>query len=152
MNIVTTRRGALRIAALALVGSTSALLVPRFAFADPSASQETLTKLADAQARYDAAQAKLEEIGAQLETLDYQLAVTQNSIDQVKGAIDDAHLARLEEEADELGAETRAAIKELKDKTMDELFASVYAEPTVELEAQRREYAEYVASFGEDEQ
>lgn len=110
MNIVTTRRGALRIAALALVGSTSALLVPRFAFADPSASQETLTKLADAQARYDAAQAKLEEIGAQLETLDYQLAVTQNSIDQVKGAIDDAQ-KQIETKQSELEAQQEQLAK-----------------------------------------
>ena len=71
---------------------------------------------------------------------------------RAEGAIDDAHLAGLEEAAEDLGAEMRAAIKTLKDKTMDELFAAVYAEPTVALEAQRREYADYVASFGEDEQ
>ncbi len=65
-------------------------------------------------------------------------------------AIDDAHLKALEEEADELGARTRASIKELTDRTMDELFAGVYAEPTVALEAQRRQFKEFADSFEED--
>lgn len=63
-------------------------------------------------------------------------------------AIDDAWLAAVEDEAKELGAQVRAAIPELEDVTMDRLFETVYAEPTVALEAQRREYAEYAA--GED--
>jgi len=44
--------------------------------------------------------------------------------------------------------DVRATIKRLEDVTMDKLFETVYAEPTVALEAQRREYAEYAA--GED--
>ncbi len=63
-------------------------------------------------------------------------------------AIEDAWLAAVEDEAKAFGAEVRAAIPELEDVTMDRLFETVYAEPTVALEAQRREYAEYVA--GED--
>ena len=63
-------------------------------------------------------------------------------------AINDAWLAAVEDEAKELGAQVRAAIPELEDVTMDRLFETVYAEPTVALEAQRREYAEYAA--GED--
>lgn len=65
-----------------------------------------------------------------------------------EGAIDDGWLAQVDEEAKTLGAEVRAAIPELVDVTMDHLFETVYAEPTVALEAQRREYAEYLA--GED--
>ena len=63
--------------------------------------------------------------------------------------MDDAFLRELEEEADDLGATTRAAMHELRDVTMDEWFENVYAENTVPLEAQRREHAEYVASFEE---
>lgn len=64
-------------------------------------------------------------------------------------AIDDAWLADVDAAAKELGAAARSSIKTLKSKTMDELFDQVYAENTVALEAQRREYAEYAASFGE---
>ncbi len=64
------------------------------------------------------------------------------------GAVDDAWLAAVEDEAKSLGADVRATIAELKDVTMDELFETVYAEPTVALESQRREYAAYLA--GED--
>ncbi|MFT3888563.1 MAG: pyruvate dehydrogenase (acetyl-transferring) E1 component subunit alpha [Arachnia sp.] len=67
---------------------------------------------------------------------------------QREGAIDDAWLAAVEEEAKEVGAEVRAVIPQLENVTMDRLFETVYAEPTVALEAQRREYAEYMA--GED--
>ena len=68
---------------------------------------------------------------------------------QNEGAIDDDWLAAVDEEAKQFGADVRASIHTLKDKTMDELFDSVYAENTVALEAQRREYADYVAGFGE---
>ena len=61
-----------------------------------------------------------------------------------KGAVDDAWFAAVEEEAKRFGAEVRAAIPELQDTTMDRLFETVYAEPTVALEAQRREFAEYL--------
>lgn len=62
-----------------------------------------------------------------------------------EGTIDKAWLEGVEEEARALGAEVRALIPQLEDTTMDRLFETVYAEPTVALEAQRREYAEYVA-------
>ncbi len=65
-----------------------------------------------------------------------------------EGAIDHAWLAAVDEEAKQLGSDVRATIKRLEDVTMDKLFETVYAEPTVALEAQRREYAEYAA--GED--
>ena len=46
-------------------------------------------------------------------------------------------------------AEIEAAIATLKDKTMDEQFRTVYAEESVALEEQRREYADYLATFEE---
>ena len=64
------------------------------------------------------------------------------------GAIDDAWEAETEAEAGRLGEEVRSLIHQIPDVTMDHLFQTVYAEPTVALEAQRREYAEYLA--GED--
>lgn len=60
-------------------------------------------------------------------------------------AIDDAWEAAVEVEAKELGAEVRAAIPALIDTTMEHLFDTVYAEPTVALDAQRREYVDYAA-------
>ncbi|TRY18384.1 pyruvate dehydrogenase (acetyl-transferring) E1 component subunit alpha [Tessaracoccus rhinocerotis] len=66
-----------------------------------------------------------------------------------QGAIDDAHLARLEEESKDFGSEIRSWVDQLRVRTMDELFDNVYADNTVELEAQRREYAEYNAGFEE---
>ncbi|MHA6513669.1 pyruvate dehydrogenase (acetyl-transferring) E1 component subunit alpha [Tessaracoccus sp. Z1128] len=66
------------------------------------------------------------------------------------GAVDDAWFSAVEEEARQLGADARASIPLMENTTMDALFATVYAEPTVALEAQRREYAEYAATFGED--
>ena len=64
-------------------------------------------------------------------------------------AVDDAWFDAVEQEAKDLGAEARASIPGLIDVTMDQLFANVYAEPTVALEAQRREYAAYAESFEE---
>ncbi|MFV0428016.1 MAG: thiamine pyrophosphate-dependent enzyme [Arachnia sp.] len=66
-----------------------------------------------------------------------------------EGAVDDVWFDALDQEADDLGADVRASIKRLHDLSMDEIFAGVYAEPTVALDAQRREYAEYVTSFVE---
>ncbi len=62
-----------------------------------------------------------------------------------QGAIDDVWLADLDDQAKAFGAEIRAAVPQLKDLTMDQLFDNVYAENTVALEAQRREYAEWAA-------
>ena len=69
---------------------------------------------------------------------------------RAQGAVDDDWFAAVEAEAKQLGAEARASIPLMENTTMDRLFETVYAEPTVALEAQRREYAEFVASFGED--
>lgn len=56
-------------------------------------------------------------------------------------------LAALDAEADELGERVRTLVKELPNKTMDEMFGTVYAEQTPYLEAQRREFADYQASL-----
>ena len=69
---------------------------------------------------------------------------------RAEGAVDDDWFAAVEAEAKQLGAEARASIPLMENTTMDRLFETVYAEPTVALEAQRREYAEFAASFGED--
>ena len=66
-----------------------------------------------------------------------------SSIDEV----DDAYLAELEREADDLGADTRAAVAQLRDVTMEELFERCYAEPTAELAEQQREFARFVAEY-----
>lgn len=65
------------------------------------------------------------------------------SIDEV----DDAYLAELEREADDLGVQTRATIAQLRDVTMEELFERCYAEPTAELAEQQREFARFVAEY-----
>ena len=61
------------------------------------------------------------------------------------GAIDDAWQAETEAAAAALGEEVRALIKQIPDVTMDKMFETVYAEPTVALEVQRHEYADYLA-------
>lgn len=66
-----------------------------------------------------------------------------------EGAIDDAWLAQLESDAKHFGAEIRSWVPELVDTTLDRQFRLVHAEPTVALESQRREYAEYQASLEE---
>ncbi len=66
-----------------------------------------------------------------------------------EGAIDDAFLASLDQEAKDYGVSIRASIGGLKDKTMDEQFRTVYAEESVALEEQRREYADYNKTFEE---
>ena len=63
--------------------------------------------------------------------------------------IDDAFLEALDQEAKDYGADIRASISGLTDKTMDEQFRTVYAEESVALEEQRREYADYLATFEE---
>ena len=69
---------------------------------------------------------------------------------RAEGAVDEEWFAAVDAEARQLGAEARASIPLMENTTMDRLFETVYAEPTVALEAQRREYAEFAASFGED--
>ena len=66
-----------------------------------------------------------------------------------EGAVDDAHMASLDQEAKDYGASIRASIANLTDKTMDEQFRTVYAEESIALEEQRREYADYLATFEE---
>ncbi|MGV8846475.1 thiamine pyrophosphate-dependent dehydrogenase E1 component subunit alpha [Tessaracoccus sp.] len=66
-----------------------------------------------------------------------------------EGAVDDAFLASLDQEAKDYGVSIRASIGGLKDKTMDEQFRTVYAEESVALEEQRREYADFNRTFEE---
>lgn len=71
----------LLVAALLVAGA------PSKALAVPSASQETLDKLSDAQSRYDAAQQQLAQVGEELESLGYQQAETQAHVDDLTGQI-----------------------------------------------------------------
>ena len=69
---------------------------------------------------------------------------------RAEDAIDDAFLRELDTKADNFGAEVRSGIGQMQDITMDEVFARVYAEPTVELTAQRTAYADWLAGIEED--
>lgn len=55
----------------------------------------------------------------------------------------------MDEDARQFGEDVRATIPTLEPVTMDGLFQTVYAEPSVALESQRREYLDYAAA-GED--
>ncbi|WP_296139474.1 thiamine pyrophosphate-dependent dehydrogenase E1 component subunit alpha [uncultured Tessaracoccus sp.] len=63
--------------------------------------------------------------------------------------VDDAWLDRLDEEASDLGATTRAAIATLTDVDVEELFDLVHAEPTDELARQRGEHAAHLRTLEE---
>lgn len=66
-----------------------------------------------------------------------------------KGAIDEAHLKTLAEEADDMAADMRARCLALPDPDLADAFDTVYAEQTEHLREQQAEYREYVASFEE---
>ena len=90
------RRSFLRFAALG--ASTIALGAPgiwgvRDAFADPSASESTLSALAGAQASYDEAVAELNTLGQQVEQAQYDLSQTQAQLDETNAAIADLQAA-----------------------------------------------------------
>ncbi len=68
---------------------------------------------------------------------------------KAEGVIDDDWLAQMDEDARQFGEDVRATIPTLEPVTMDGLFQTVYAEPSVALESQRREYLDYAAA-GED--
>lgn len=78
-----TRRSALRLLGGGVIAAGLAFAWPNPAIAAPSASQETLDKLSDAQSRYDAAQRSLAQIGQELEELTYQRDETQGKIDEL---------------------------------------------------------------------
>lgn len=64
-----------------------------------------------------------------------------------EGIVDDAFLAEVENEAEELGERLRADCRELANPEPAEIFAQTYAEPHRHLERQRDEFAEYLATF-----
>ena len=86
------RRSFLRFAAVG--AGTFALGAPgiwgaRDAFADPSASESTLSALAGAQASYDEAVSQLNVLGEQVETAQYELSQTQAQLDETNASIAD---------------------------------------------------------------
>ncbi|MGL4831364.1 MAG: thiamine pyrophosphate-dependent enzyme, partial [Propionibacteriaceae bacterium] len=80
----------------------------------------------------------------------------RDPIDRVKryllnqGAIDEAWLAQIEADADDLGEQIRQTCKSLTNPSMDSVFENVYAEKTSLLERQHADYAELEASFAEE--
>lgn len=83
----TVRRRVLGALGAGIVAFGFGAAVPTPALAAPSASQETLDKLSDAQSRYDAAQQQLAQVGEELESLGYQQAETQAHVDDLTGQI-----------------------------------------------------------------
>lgn len=69
-----------------------------------------------------------------------------------QGTIDDAWLARVEEEADDLGEQIRQACKALPNPSMASIFDNVYASKTGHLDRQHADYAEFEASFEQEAQ
>ncbi len=69
---------------------------------------------------------------------------------RTEGIIDDAWQAAMDEEAKDFGADVRRTVQAIDDITLERCFETVYREPTVALEAQRRDYADYAASLGDD--
>jgi pyruvate dehydrogenase E1 component alpha subunit len=65
------------------------------------------------------------------------------------GIADDEHFSAIEAEADTMAAELRRGCLELPDPSPLSIFDLVYEENTPELEAQRDEFAAYLASFEE---
>ncbi len=63
------------------------------------------------------------------------------------GVADDSYFAGVENEADELAARLRKGCLEMPDPSPLDIFGQVYDEITPELEAQRDQFAAYLASF-----
>lgn len=86
-----------------LVGSAVVSALPQSALAEPSASQETLDKLANAEARYQEAQNKLADISARVEQAGEDLAQTQEDIAATQTAIEEKE-AEIKVKEEELAA------------------------------------------------
>lgn len=106
--LLMTRRGALRtLLGLSLMGAAT-LSAPLQALATPSASQETLDALSDAEKKMEEAEAQLEAITNEYVELNQQLNETVSKIEEVQAQIDakqaeiDAKQAELEKKQDQL--------------------------------------------------
>ncbi len=126
-----------------LAASAAAVLMgsPLTAKAAPSASQETLDALSDAQSQLDAVQAQLDEIAAQFQALTKQQSETLDKIEDVQLQIDDtqADIDEKQEELDEkqgqLAERVTTSYKQggndalsllLSSSSFDELISNVY--------------------------
>lgn len=63
------------------------------------------------------------------------------------GQVSQDELNALQQEAEEFGAHIRQTARTLPDRSMDEMFQAVYAEPNPHLEAQRRSHQAWVDSL-----
>ena len=99
------RKNTIAAAALSLTLLSSGILAtaahPHHALAEPSASQETLNKLSDAEARYEKAQQQLAEAGQKVEAAGENLAETEENIEKTETEIQET-LARIEQKKLEL--------------------------------------------------
>ena len=68
-----------------------------------------------------------------------------------EGMADDDFFAAVDAEAEELGEQVRAECRALPDPAPLDIFREVYAEPHSELDRQRAEFADYLASFEDAE-
>ncbi|WP_278360435.1 thiamine pyrophosphate-dependent enzyme, partial [Thermobifida fusca] len=64
-----------------------------------------------------------------------------------EGKADDGFFDAVEAEAEKLGEQVRAECRALPDPAPLDIFREVYAEPHRELDRQRAEFADYLASF-----
>lgn len=83
------------------LGAAATLAGPAAAFAEPQASQETLDKLANAQAQYDQVQAQLQQIANDYSALAVEQSKTLDKIESTQGQIDDTQ-ADIDEREKEL--------------------------------------------------
>lgn len=115
-DIALTRRNAVR-ALLGAAGAAVLLGSPIRAFAEATASDETLNALSDAQAQYEAAQAKLDSIASQYQTLAEQQDKTMSQIEDVQSQIDatqakiDKKQKQLDKRQGELGERVSSSYK-----------------------------------------
>lgn len=112
------------------LGAAATLAVPAVALAEPSASQETLDALANAQAQYDQVQQQLNQIASDYATLAEQQAQTLSQIDQTQAQISqaqadiDAKQADLDEKRDLLARRMSSSYKAGNESALSVLLAS----------------------------
>ena len=109
-NAEFSRRSAIK-AAFALAGAAVLFGNPARALATPSASQETLDALADAEAQVDQVQSQLDQIAQEFQALSIEQDKTLTQIEKVQGQIDDT-----QKEIDEKQAELEDKQAELSDR------------------------------------
>lgn len=125
-----------------LVGAAFVFGISDVVLAEPSATQETLDALSDAESRYDAAQEQLSQIGGELEELSYKVDETQASIDDLNGKISDK---QGEIDAKQASIDAKARDIEAKQGDIDDKQAEIEATQR-EVESKQDALAKRVSS------